>query len=83
MFKYCDGPQGKQAVEHYRKHKLLERGEKTTSFKQKISQSGFSGYRLLYRTGSVRDISHLMGHVREGKRGVLILMDSNHLCKTF
>lgn len=32
---------------------------------------------------SVRDISHLTGHVCEGKKGVLILMHSNHLGKTY
>lgn len=82
VFKYCDGPQGKQAVQHCRKHKLLERGKKTPAsnrrhHNQVLVALGFCTER------SVRDISHLTGHVCEGKKGVLILMHSNHLGKTY
>lgn len=82
MFKYCDETQGNQAV-HITGNINSSKGGETTSLKQKTSQSGFGGYRLLYRAGSGRDIAHLTVHVCEGKKGALILMDLNRLCKLY
>lgn len=84
MFKYCCGTQGKQVVEYYRKHKLHERGG-ITSPKQKTPQCGLGGRKFWHRTRSARDISHLTGHVCEGKNRAVILYGFKfmYLCKLY